>query len=304
MVEYDESWIAPVLNIEEVGHGDMPGDQVKIGDSHINRANVIFPYISSQLKKKQDKKIVVSVFGGSGVGKSEIGSLLAHYCRKMGFPAYVLSGDNYPHRIPAQNDAERLNRFRSAGLAAIAMETDFRDEWDRRIHSAWTTQEDAAEKITDNTEFHIYREAGKKALEAYLGTDKEINFDLINSIIGKFKAGEKRLVLKRMGRTSEDMHFQSVDFDNIKVLLIEWTHGNNPFLTGIDFPVFLHSTPEETLAHRLSRGRDKGVDSPFTKLVLDLEQKLLNQCAETAKLIVRKDGRILPFEELKRSLML
>ena len=35
-------------------------------------------------------------------------SLLAHYLQQIGVGCYVLSGDNYPRRIPAQNDAERL----------------------------------------------------------------------------------------------------------------------------------------------------------------------------------------------------
>lgn len=56
--------------------------------------------------------MVITVCGGSGVGKSEIASLLAHYFENMGVGCYTLSGDNYPHRIPVYNDAERLRIFR------------------------------------------------------------------------------------------------------------------------------------------------------------------------------------------------
>ena len=64
-------------------------------------------------------KIVISVFGGSGVGKSEIASLLAWYLNCAGIGSYVMSGDNYPRRIPMYNDAERLSTFRASGLKGL-----------------------------------------------------------------------------------------------------------------------------------------------------------------------------------------
>ncbi len=56
------------------------------------------------------------------------------------------------------------------------------------------------------------------------------------------------------------------------MLVIEWTHGNNPNLNGVDVPILLNSTPEETLAHRRARNRDGKTDSPFTTMVLAIEQ--------------------------------
>ncbi|RLW69578.1 MAG: hypothetical protein B6D68_01915, partial [spirochete symbiont of Stewartia floridana] len=78
--------------------GDMPGDKIRIDDSHIHRAGLIFPHLESFLRSRHSAKTLVSVFGGSGAGKSEIGSLLAQYCRRAGFTPYLLSGDNYPFR--------------------------------------------------------------------------------------------------------------------------------------------------------------------------------------------------------------
>lgn len=59
------------------------------------------------------------------------------------------------------------------------------------------------------------------------------------------------------------------------MLVIEWTHGNSDWYEGVDIPVLLNSTPAETLAHRQARNRDGRADSPFTTMVLELEQQML-----------------------------
>ena len=101
-------WTPPRLDIASIKTGDMPGDKVTITESHIKKSNTIFPYILQELNKHGSAKMVISVYGGSGVGKSEIGSVLGHYLNLQNYPAYILSGDNYPHRIPKYNDMERL----------------------------------------------------------------------------------------------------------------------------------------------------------------------------------------------------
>ena len=292
-MERDNKWVKPIIEAERIIKGDMPGDKIQIGESHILRADTIYPFISAFLNNRGRKKTVISVFGGSGVGKSEIGSLLASYCREASYPAYVLSGDNYPYRIPSQNDAERLNVYRSAALTAMSRDNDFCNNWDRQIHKKWYSCEDADPDFQTEPGMKNYQKAGRDALSSYLGSDREIDFNLLNSIIEDFKNRKDTIALKRMGRIPEDIHFEAVDFRSVEVLIIEWTHGNNPVLKGVDFPVFLYSTPEETLAHRLSRGRDKGVDNPFTKLVLHLEQERLNKYAQSAQLIVTKTGEII-----------
>ena len=115
-------WSAPALP-SEIPHGDMPGDKVSINEGHIAKANLIFPrlcaLLSAALAQNPAGKAVVSVCGGSGVGKSETASLLSYYLNQLGVGAYTLSGDNYPHRIPFFNDAERLRVFRVAGLRGL-----------------------------------------------------------------------------------------------------------------------------------------------------------------------------------------
>ena len=112
-----------------------------------------------------------------------------------------------------------------------------------------------------------------------------------------FKNGAEKIWLKRMGREDTELWYEQVDFSKTDILIIEWTHGNSKNYIGVDIPILLNSTPEETLAHRRSRNRDGAVDSPFTTLVLELEQKLLRRDAHKAQIILSKNGEILTYEE-------
>ena len=117
------------------------------------------------------------------------------------------------------------------------------------------------------------------------------------SIIIKLKENGCRITKQRMGREDTELWYEEVDFSEKDILIIEWTHGNSKNYTGVDIPVLLNSTPKETLAHRRSRNRDGAVDSPFTTLVLALEQKLLRRDAHKAQIILSKNGEILTYEE-------
>ena len=64
----------------------------------------------------------------------------------------------------------------------------------------------------------------------------------------------------------------------------------------------LNSKPQETLEHRRTRNRDGAVDSPFTMMVLELEQELLKRQAYKAKMIVSKKGELLTYEEYEKQM--
>jgi hypothetical protein len=106
-------------------------------------------------------------------------------------------------------------------------------------------------------------------------------------------------MLKRMGREETELWYDDVDFSNINVLIIEWTHGNSDGYQGVDIPILLNSTPQETLEHRRSRNRDGKTDSPFTTMVLEIEQELLVSQAAKAKLIISKSGELLSYDEYR-----
>ena len=160
---------------EPTMHGDMPGDKVEINDTHRQKAERILPVLLEKLspvcEANPHHRAVVCVCGGSGVGKSEIASLLGQALQDRGLGSYVLSGDNYPHRIPAQNDAERLRVFRCGawkGLLASGLYTPQVKEQlldlQRRDLDCNSAQAAQAPWLA------VYQREGKKALAGYLGT--------------------------------------------------------------------------------------------------------------------------------------
>ena len=90
-----------------------------------------------------------------------------------------------------------------------------------------------------------------------------------------------------------------MDFSQKQVLIIEWTHGNSDHFTGVDIPILLNSTPQETLEHRRSRNRDGGVDHPFTTMVLEIEQRMLESNAHKAAIIIAKNGDLLSYAQYR-----
>lgn len=287
-------------DILHIPHGDMPGDKINIEKSHIEKAKVIFPELIKKVKEcaTTNSKVVITVCGGSGVGKSEIASLLAHYFENMGVGCYTLSGDNYPYRIPVYNDAERLRIFRESAIRGMITDGEYSFERFNIIHQYQLENKDSEPKnIVKYPWYESYIRNGAMGLQGYLGTEKEINFFEIQNIVKEFKSGAEKIWLKRMGREDTELWYEEVDFSEKDILIIEWTHGNSKNYTGVDVPVLLNSTPKETLAHRRSRNRDGAVDSPFTTLVLALEQKLLRRDAHKAQIILSKNGEILTYEE-------
>ena len=285
---------------ENIPHGDMPGDKVEIGEEHVKKAQLIMETLKGQLDEvlAKDGKAVITVCGGSGVGKSETASLISYFLNEQGIGAYTMSGDNYPRRIPMYNDAERLRIFRTAGVRGLVQAGEGTMEHFDTIRKWQQEETDAsADHVSECPWAAAYLEAGRKGLEGYLGTSNEIDFDEVSGIVKAFKSGQDKIYLKRMGRTDSELWYEEVDFSTIKVLVIEWTHGNSDHYEGVDIPILLNSTPEETLAHRRARNRDGKTDSAFTMLVLELEQNLLASQAHKAKIILSKAGELLSFDE-------
>ncbi len=295
--------ILPELN-DNIPYGDMPGDKIEIGEDHIKKAKLIFEELLGMLKEAVETtgyKPVISVCGGSGVGKSETASLISFYLSELGLKSYTLSGDNYPLRIPQYNDAERLRIFRNSGLQGMIESGEYTKERYEIIHENQLNNLDASKDYEgEHPWYSFYIDGGCDGLSRYLGTENEINFSQLNAIIQEFKQGKEEILLKRMGRTDTELWYDAVDFTEIDVLVIEWTHGNNDNLEGVDIPILLNSTPEETLEHRRMRNRDGGVDSPFIMRVLELEQKLLATQAKKAKIIISKKGERISYEQMNQ----
>lgn len=287
--------------------GDMPGDRIHIEAIHILKANVVFPELRKLLIPVQNhnpyQRAVVAVCGGSGVGKSETASLLAHYFRKAGIGSYILSGDNYPHRIPRYNDAERMRIFRQSGMMGLVQNGLYTQEYGNLVRTFQREGRDAdPAPMTEYSWMSAYQREGRAALADYLGSPEEINFGELNNIVSQFKNGAQSIFLKRMGREETELWYEAEDFSAANVLIIEWTHANSDYLHGVDVPVLLNSTPAETLAHRKARHRDGGTDSPFTTMVLALEQRQLEMQAVKAKLIVSKSAELLSYQAYRKTM--
>lgn len=299
----EPNWAFPkIQDPDSIPKGDMPGDKIKIDERHIEKAQIIFPKLLIQLlpvlNEQLHRRAVISIHGGSGVGKSEIGSLISYYLNSMNIGSYIMSGDNYPHRIPKYNDAERLRVYRLTGIKGLVLNGEYTAERNTILQKLQEDDSDAnPEKVSEYPWLAEYQEAGRKGLKNYLGTTNEIDFDEVSDIISRFKNGATSIMLKRMGREEKQLWYDPVDFSNINVLVIEWTHGNNANLKGVDIPVLLNSTPQETLEHRRLRNRDGKTDSPFTTMVLNIEQSLLFSQAPQAKLIVTKSGEMVSYDE-------
>ena len=295
-------WTPPALG-DDLPHGDMPGDKVEIHQEHIEKANTIFPLLLPMAAEaaEQTGRAVIAMCGGSGVGKSETASLLSYYFRSAGVGAYTLSGDNYPRRIPMYNDAERVRVFRAGGMRGMLEAGVYTEASGAELRRLWAAETDADPKEAAGRDWlAIYQAEGRRALAGYLGTPYEQDYDELSAIIANFKAGSGTLLLKRMGRTEDERWYEPVDFSRTQVLVIEWTHGNSDFLQGVDIPVLLNSTPEETRAHRRARARDGKTDSAFTAMVLEIEQAELDRCARKAKIILSKSGEVLTFDQYRR----
>ncbi|WP_083677992.1 adenylylsulfate kinase [Paenibacillus sp. FSL R7-0337] len=296
-----QAWSAPAIG-SDIPRGDMPGDKVDISHDHITKSKLVFAELLRQLpevmKNSKDHKIVIAVCGGSGVGKTGIAALISYYFNQLGIGSYTLSGDNYPRRIPKYNDAERLRMFRQGGVRALVQADMMNDEVFRALHELQEQEKDADTDYIDKYSwFKTYLDGAIEGLSGYLGTIQEIDFSEMTELVAEFKRGADSVWLKRMGRTECDLWYEKIDFSKINILVIEWTHGNSDYYEGVDLPVYLNSTPEETLIYRTIRNRDGNTDSPFTSRVLEIEQRMLDSQAHKAKVILSKSGELLMFEQ-------
>ncbi len=294
------------LNIpSNIPTGDMPGDKINIVDGHIRKAKIIFPLLMDKIdasrKEHPDKNLVISVCGGSGVGKSGIASVLSYMLNETGIGSLVVSGDNYPKRIPSANDNERLHIFRQAGIRALRDSGILNPDIVHALRDLQKEDLDSDPKLSMKYDwFGQYIVAASGSLKEYLGSPEEQDYDEVNTILKDFRDGSEAVWLKRMGRDEASLWYDKVEVKDKKVLILEWTHGNSEHLKYVDIPILLGSTPEETLNYRLERGRDHGIDSPFTTIVLNLEQAILDSGASRAAIILTKDGEIISLKDYQK----
>jgi hypothetical protein len=175
-------WIPEdIRDMDSIPKGDMPGDKIKIGSQHIRKAQIIFPKLLELLIPALDENLyqraVAVICGGSGAGKSEIASLISYYLNCMGLGSYILSGDNYPYRIPKYNDAERLRIFRKSGIEGLISHGQYIKERHAVLKEIQKSGNDSnPDYVNRYSWLSVYQSAGRSGLKNYLGTTNEINF--------------------------------------------------------------------------------------------------------------------------------
>ena len=300
------NWQPPEVP-EDIPQGDMPGDKVWIGPQSIEKATVAFqavlPMLKEALAANPAHKAVISVSGGSGVMKTCVSALLTYYLTQLGVGAYTMSGDNYPRRIPVQNDAERMRIFRLGGIRGMLQEGVYNPENAATLKELQLADTDSEPKMVEEHPWlAAYQKAGREALSGYLGTDLEQEYDQLENVLTQFKAGQEKVWLKRLGNEDADLWYDEKDFSQTDVLVLEWTHGNSGKFEGVDIPILLSSTPAETREYRLARGRNANADTAFITMVIELEQKTLEARAHAAKVIVSKSCKLLTYDEYKQQM--
>lgn len=120
--------------------------------------------------------------------------LLSCFLKEKGIETCILSGDNYPHRIPKYNDAERLQIFRENAIVGMLKERTYTEERRTIIQEFQKAENDADERYVEKYPWYeSYLRNGRKALENYLGTEKEINFEEVDRLVHAFKDGGQKL---------------------------------------------------------------------------------------------------------------
>lgn len=274
---------------------EMPSEEL------VKKTEKIYNEIVLNLKQNKKNKTVISLYGGSGAGKTTISTLLDYIFDKNNIKSIVISGDNYPRRIPKANDDERLRIYRENGLRGLVLNKEYTEDRMQILKELLNQDLDFDPRLVESHKWlETYQMCGRKGLEKYLGTNNEIDFEEVSNLVADFKNGDNEIYIKSLGRNENEASYAKIDFSNIEIMILEWTHGNNENLIGVDYPIFLMSTPEETLEWRKKRNRDNGVGNPFTNQVLAIEQTKLNNQASNAKLIVNQKGEFLTVEDFNK----
>lgn len=109
------------MNLNNLPHGDMPQDFTIPKEEYVPGAKKLLDLIRPDIDTltKNNEKIIITLSGGSGSGKSTTASLLGGLLEDEGHHVYIMSGDNYPWRIPEENDAMRMQIYESKGRPGL-----------------------------------------------------------------------------------------------------------------------------------------------------------------------------------------
>ena len=156
-------------------------------DSLESKAAKLFSALLDQLRNCTKSKVVIAISGGSGVGKSTTANLIHQYLENLGIGCALIGGDEYPWRIPVQNDAERLRILRQAGVKGMLSDGVFDDKSWKELNALQKQMVDADPKYSEVYPWHrSYLSHGRKALAGFLGSASEQDYADVQALIDAF----------------------------------------------------------------------------------------------------------------------
>ena len=131
--------------------------------TELKEAGRLYEKVQKWCARNAKKRVVISLYGGSGSGKTTLATALQQYFLNDGTGCYLLSGDDYPHRIPKRNDEERLRVYKEAGEDGLRGYLGTKKEIDfARINEVLAAFHEGKDTITLR---HLGREDGEISSE-------------------------------------------------------------------------------------------------------------------------------------------
>lgn len=85
----------------------------------MDSADELYKKITEIIAQEGQARTVISIFGGSASGKSTLAAALRmRFCQNH-VGCYVMTGDDYPRRIPKRNDEERMRVYEEKGVEGL-----------------------------------------------------------------------------------------------------------------------------------------------------------------------------------------
>lgn len=85
----------------------------------MDSADDLYKKITEIMAQEGQARTVISIFGGSASGKSTLAAALRmRFCQNH-VGCYVMTGDDYPRRIPKRNDEERMRVYEEKGVEGL-----------------------------------------------------------------------------------------------------------------------------------------------------------------------------------------
>lgn len=113
----------------------------------------------------------------------------------------------------------------------------------------------------------------------------EVNIDLLEQHIQKFRQGEKHISKPVIDYKLDKIFSESINFESSTILIVEGTYAM--LLDNADYYIFIEKNYLETLDQRKNRGRD--IVDEYSNTILEIEHLIISPTINKADAIINKD---------------